>query len=85
MTELFTVYNLPASTANFYHKFKGGTLPVGIGDVNIYIRLKYASPGTWTVGSTSYYQVGNDEGVTERWTHHGSASIISVQVKKDKV
>jgi ABC-type glycerol-3-phosphate transport system substrate-binding protein len=88
MTELFTVYNLPASTANFYHKFKGGTLPVGIGDVNTYIQLKYATPelaGQW--GVLPVPGIKNEDGVTERWTPtYGNSSIIfSNSKKKDKV
>jgi ABC-type glycerol-3-phosphate transport system substrate-binding protein len=52
MTDLFSVYNVPITTSNFYQKFRDGQTPIGIGDGNIYIQLKYAAPelaGQWAV------------------------------------
>lgn len=52
MTDLFSVYNVPITTSNFFQKFRDGLAPIGIGDGNTYIQLKYAAPelaGQWGV------------------------------------
>ena len=52
MTDLFSVYNVPITTSNFFQKFRDGQTPIGIGDGNTYIQLKYAAPelaGQWEV------------------------------------
>ncbi|AIO18873.1 maltose ABC transporter periplasmic protein [Candidatus Izimaplasma bacterium HR1] len=52
MTDLFSVYNIPITTSNFFQKFRDGQTPIGIGDGNTYIQLKYAAPelaGQWAV------------------------------------
>ncbi len=52
MTDLFSVYNVPITTSNFFQKFRDGQTPIGIGDGNTYIQLKYAAPelaGQWDV------------------------------------
>lgn len=52
MTDLFSVYNIPITTSNFFQKFRDGQTPIGIGDGNTYIQLKYAAPelaGQWGV------------------------------------
>jgi ABC-type glycerol-3-phosphate transport system substrate-binding protein len=52
MTDLFSVYNVPITTSNFFQKFRDGLAPIGIGDGNMYIQLKYAAPelaGQWDV------------------------------------
>ncbi|ERJ13066.1 extracellular solute-binding protein [Haloplasma contractile] len=78
MTDLFTVYNLPAQTANFYQHFRTGKVPVGIDGANMYIQLKYAAPelaGQW--GVMPIPGVENEDGVIERWDPtYGSSSII---------
>ncbi|GKX28403.1 ABC transporter substrate-binding protein [Vallitalea longa] len=78
MTDLFTVYNVPITTSNFYQKFRNGKTPVGIGDANTYIQLKYAAPelsGQW--GILPIPGIENSEGVIERWDPtYGTSSII---------
>lgn len=52
MTDLFSIYNIPITTSNFFQKFRTGQIPLGIGDGNTYIQLKYAAPelaGQWEV------------------------------------
>lgn len=84
MTDLFTVYNLPVSTANFFQHFRTGVIPVGIGDANMYIQLKYAAPelaGLW--GIAPIPGVRNEDGIVERWDPtYGSSSIIFKNSKK---
>ncbi|WP_274365948.1 extracellular solute-binding protein [Paenibacillus thermotolerans] len=78
MTDLFTVYNIPITTSEFFQSFRNGKTPVGIGDANMYIQLKHAAPelaGQW--GVLPIPGVMNDEGIIERWDPtYGSASII---------
>ena len=78
MTDLFTVYNVPITTSNFYQRFRNGKTPVGIGDANTYIQLKYAAPelsGQWGILPTP--GVKNEEGIVERWDPtYGTSSII---------
>ena len=44
MTELFTIYNLPQEVPNFYHHFRYGPLPLGIGNFVTYVQLRTAAP-----------------------------------------
>lgn len=78
MTSLFTVYNMPLTTAQFYQSFRDGKTPIGIGDANLYVQLKHAAPeiaGQW--GMIPIPGIENDSGEIERWDPtYGSASII---------
>ncbi|MCJ8010852.1 extracellular solute-binding protein [Paenibacillus sp. KQZ6P-2] len=78
MTNLFTVYNIPITTSQFFQSFRNGKTPVGIGDANTYIQLKYAAPelgGQW--GVLPVPGIKNKAGVIERWEPtYGSSSII---------
>jgi len=50
MAEQFTVYGMPLTAANFYDSFRNGTLPVGVSNVETYIKLRTAAPeieGLW--------------------------------------
>lgn len=84
MTDLYTVYNLPVNTSNFFQHFRNGKLPVGVADQNMYIQLKYAAPelaGQW--GVLPIPGVMNDKGEVERWDPtYGSSSIIFNDSKK---
>ncbi|MFW6319662.1 MAG: extracellular solute-binding protein, partial [Bacillota bacterium] len=44
MTDLFTVYGLPMQVPSFYHQFRYGTMPIGIGDFGVYVQLSHAAP-----------------------------------------
>lgn len=78
MTDLFTVYNVPVTTSEFFQSFRNGKTPVGIGDANTYIQLRHAAPelaGQW--GILPIPGVKNKAGIIERWDPtYGSASII---------
>ncbi|MFD0715603.1 extracellular solute-binding protein [Paenibacillus sp. GCM10027626] len=87
MTDLFTVYNVPITTSEFYQSFRNGTTPVGISDANTYIQLKYAAPelaGQW--GILPIPGVANQDGTIERWdpTYGSSSVIFKNSAKKDK-
>ncbi len=87
MTDLFTIYNLPVTTSNFFQHFRSGLIPVGIGDANMYIQLKYAAPelaGKW--GMLPIPGVKNEEGDIERWDPtYGTSSIIFKNSEKKQM
>jgi ABC-type glycerol-3-phosphate transport system substrate-binding protein len=79
MTDLYTVYNVPVQTSNFFEHFRNGKLPVGVSDANTYIQLKYAAPelaGQWSVYPIpGVYHEESDR--VERWDPtYGTSSII---------
>lgn len=90
MTDLFSVYNVPITTSNFFQWFRDGLVPIGIGDGNMYIQLKYAAPelaGQWAVmpipGIEYEYEDGTCPGpltdgrCIERWDPtYGTSSVI---------
>jgi len=99
MTDLFSVYNVPITTSNFYQKFRDGQVPIGIGDGNTYIQLKYAAPelaGQWGVlpipgvvseadALTCHVELNDNGECVERWdpTYGTSSIIFSDSSKQD--
>ncbi|MBU1020489.1 MAG: extracellular solute-binding protein, partial [Firmicutes bacterium] len=99
MTDLFSVYNVPITTSNFFQKFRDGQTPLGIGDGNTYIQLKYAAPelaGQWGVIPIPGIETDKDETTCpgplssdgrciERWdpTYGTSSIIFSDSSKQD--
>ena len=79
MTDLFNVYNLPLQVSNFFEHFRSGTLPIGIGTIDMYLQLKYASPeltGQWGISPIPGFDTDGD-GEVERWTTaYGKSSIM---------
>ena len=79
MTDLFNVYNLPRQVSNFFEHFRSGTLPIGVGTIDMYLQLKYASPeltGQWGICPIPGFDTDND-GEVERWaTAYGKCSIM---------
>ncbi len=52
MAESFTVYGMPLTTASFYESFRSGELPVGISNMETYVKLLTAAPeidGLWDI------------------------------------
>ena len=101
MTDLFSVYNVPITTSNFFQKFRDGLAPLGIGDGNTYIQLKYAAPelaGQWGVTPIPGIEYEYDDPADcpgpltdgrciERWdpTYGVSSVIFKDSTKVDKV
>ncbi len=98
MTDLFSVYNVPITTSRFFQKFRDGQVPLGIGDGNMYIQLKYAAPelaGQWGVMPIPGIETDKDETTCpgpltgdrciERWdpTYGTSSIIFSDSSKQD--
>ena len=79
MTDLFNVHNLPRQVSNFFEHFRSGTLPIGVGTIDMYLQLKYASPeltGQWGISPIPGFDTDND-GEVERWTTaYGKCSIM---------
>lgn len=52
LTDLYTIYALPAEVSNFFNSFRYGSIPIGISDISMYLSLKYVAPelaGKWKV------------------------------------
>lgn len=52
MAEQFTVYGMPLAAVSFYDSFRNGELPLGISNVETYIKLRTAAPeiaGLWGI------------------------------------
>ena len=63
MTDLFNVYNLPLQVSSFFEHFRSGTLPVGVGTIDMYLQLKYASPelaGQWGISQVPGFDRNQD-------------------------
>ena len=52
MADSFTIYGMPLTTSSFYESFRQGTLPIGVSNFEIYIKLMTAAPeidGLWAI------------------------------------
>jgi ABC-type glycerol-3-phosphate transport system substrate-binding protein len=52
MTELFTLYGMPLSVPNFYANFRNGSVPIGVANFEVYLKLVTAAPeiaGWWEI------------------------------------
>lgn len=52
MTESFTIYGMPLTTASFYESFRYGLIPIGVSNIETYVKLMTAAPeleGLWGV------------------------------------
>ncbi len=52
MADSFTIYGMPLTTASFYESFRYGTLPIGVSNLETYIKLMTAAPeiaGLWGI------------------------------------
>lgn len=78
MTDLFSIYGLPLQVPNFYNHFRYGTLPIGIANMENYLKLKNAAPeldGSWELAL--HPGVKQEDGTVLRWaTGSAQASMI---------
>lgn len=84
MAEQFTVYGMPLTAANFYDSFRNGTLPVGVSNVETYIKLRAAAPeieGLW--GIDLYPATVLPDGTQNRYAT-GSAQTCIMLANTDK-
>lgn len=79
MTDLFNIYNLPQQVSSFFEHFRSGTLPIGVGTLDMYLQLKYASPelsGQWGIVPVPGFDRDGD-GEVESWTTaYGKSSVM---------
>jgi maltose-binding protein MalE len=77
MTELFTMYGMPAQVANFFESFRKGEIPLGVSNLNTYIQLTIAAPelrGMWSIAPSPGVKYGS---TIERW-QTGSAQAVAI-------
>jgi ABC-type glycerol-3-phosphate transport system substrate-binding protein len=78
MAEKFTIYGMPITTASFFESFRQGTLPIGVSNIETYIRLLIAAPeiaGLW--GLALYPATVLPDGTQRRYaTGSAQASIM---------
>lgn len=78
MAEKFTIYGMPLTTASFFESFRQGTLPLGVSNIETYIRLLIAAPeivGLW--GLDLYPATVLPDGTQRRYaTGSAQASIM---------
>lgn len=81
MTDLFSIYGLPLQVPNFYNHFRYGTLPIGIANMENYLKLKNAAPeldGSW--GLSLHPGIKQEDGTVVRWA---AGSAQSSMIFKD--
>lgn len=52
MADSFTIYGMPLTTVSFYQDFRYGTLPIGVSNLETYVKLMTAAPeigGLWGI------------------------------------
>ncbi|UQZ81821.1 Bacterial extracellular solute-binding protein [Paenibacillus konkukensis] len=83
-TDLYNKYAVDRSLSSFYQHFRDGTIPLGIGDLGMYIELTVAAPelnGWWGVAPIP--GVKQPDGTVARWMGGGmQSSAIFKQTKK---
>ncbi len=85
MTDLFTVYNMPADVPSpgFYQQFRDGTLPIGIADLGTYNLLLNAAPELDSLWDISLFPGLTDEnGNVQRWTTGGAETMAILSQTK---
>ncbi|KAF0227594.1 MAG: putative ABC transporter substrate binding protein [Erysipelotrichaceae bacterium] len=83
MAESFTIYGMPLTTSSFYNSFRYGEIPVGISNLETYVKLLSAAPeiaGQWDI--TLYPAIVLEDGTENRYT--SGAAQTSVMFKKTK-
>lgn len=85
LTELFTIYNLPADVPSFYQHFRNGDLPIGIAEYNMYNLLTNAAPeiaNAWDIALVP--GVVGEDGEVKRYTSGGAESSVIFKSNDDR-
>jgi ABC-type glycerol-3-phosphate transport system substrate-binding protein len=80
MADLFTIYGMPLTTADFYQGFRYGTVPIGISNLTTYVKLATAAPeigGLW--GIDLYPATVLADGTQNRYATGSAQSSIMFQ------
>ncbi|TLS51482.1 extracellular solute-binding protein [Paenibacillus antri] len=86
-TDWFAKYDLPRDVPEFFNHFRFGSIPVGVGDISMYIQLTVAAPelaGQWKM--LPIPGIESPDGTIARWTSQGlaSAMILSAGERKEE-
>ncbi len=78
LTSLFNTYSLPVTTENFFNSFRYGRIPIGISNLDTYIKLKNAAPeiaDMWDIAPSP--GIMDENGVVHRdQTSAGETAVI---------
>jgi ABC-type glycerol-3-phosphate transport system substrate-binding protein len=77
MADSFTIYGMPLTTSSFYNSFRYGTLPIGISNVDTYVKLLTGAPeikGLW--GISLYPATVLADGTQNRYTTGSAQACI---------
>ncbi len=81
LTSLFNTYSLPVTTENFFNSFRYGRIPIGISNLDTYIKLKNAAPeiaDMWDIAPSP--GIMDEDGVVHRdQTSAGETAVIMKQ------
>lgn len=86
-TEWFSKYNLPKDVPVFFNHFRDGDMPVGVGDLTMYVQLMTAAPElTGHFGMLPLPGVRQPDGTVERWASQltTSAFMLGASDKKEE-
>ncbi|OUS75839.1 hypothetical protein B1748_15540 [Paenibacillus sp. MY03] len=84
-TAWFSKYNLPKDVPVFFNHFRDGDIPVGVGDLTMYVQLMTAAPeltGRW--GMLPLPGVRQDDGSVERWASQLTTSAFMMEASDKK-
>ncbi len=84
--DLYLQYNF-VYAADFYMRFKNGEMPVGIGDMGFYCKLKYSAPelnGKWEILPVPGHTVRNDQGEIVVDRSNGGAGTCNIIISSTK-
>lgn len=84
MTDLYTTYGLPLQVPNFYDEFRSGTLPIGVGSFNDYLKFAFASPelaNKWDITLAPGVRQSNGE---IKRVYAGTAQSVAIFEKSEK-
>ena len=84
MAESFTIYGMPLTTSSFYDSFRYGSLPIGVSNMETYVKLVTAAPeidGLW--GIDLYPATVLADGTENRYAT-GSAQACIMFARTDK-
>lgn len=78
MTDLYTIYGLPNQVGDFYQQFRSGTLPIGISNFSMFLKLDSAAAelsGKWAIALVPGFETESGE-ITHWSTGGGQTSMI---------
>lgn len=84
MTDLYTTYGLPLQVPNFYDEFRSGTLPIGVGSFNDYLKFAFASPELVNKWGIALAPGVEQQDHTIKRAYAGTAQSVAIFEKSEK-